>query len=140
MRSTLLRFWSDRRGAAAVEFAIVTPVLVGLVLAGTAVFDSGTRLNNMRQALRPAAQYYMNGGVDDAQARTLAMDSWKNPPGNAAVTSARACRCGDGEHDCSTLCPDGTPTDVFVTLTATASWTDTTYSPSLSQSTVVRVR
>lgn len=141
MRKILMPFWRNERGAAAVEFAIIVPVLVGMFLAATQVWDASTRVNNMRLALRPATQYYMGGGTSDAQAIALGNAAWQSPPANASLTSARSCRCGQTVQDCATpVCADGKAESVFVTLTASGSWTGVTYGSSLSQTAVVRVK
>jgi Flp pilus assembly protein TadG len=141
MRNLFMPFWRNERGAAAVEFAIITPVLVMMFLAATQVWDASTRMNNLRLALRPATQYYMAGGSDDAQAKSFAMSSWQNAPANATITSARSCRCGQTAQDCATpVCADGKAASVFVTMTASGSWSGVAYGPSLSQSAVVRVK
>jgi Flp pilus assembly protein TadG len=143
MRKLFLPFWRNERGAAAVEFAILAPVLVAMFLAATQVWDASTRMNNLRLALRPATQYYMAGGTDDAQAKSFAMSSWQNAPSNATITSARACRCDQTTVDCATVTVCSSTNKVpavFVTLTASGSWSGVAYGSSLSQSAVVRVK
>ncbi len=141
MRKLFLPFWRNDRGAAAVEFAIIVPVLVAMFLAATQVWDASTRVNNLRLALRPATQYYMAGGTDDAQAVAFATSSWQSPPTDASITSARSYRCGQTATVSTTvLCADNKPPAIFVTLTASGSWTGVTYGSALSQTAVVRVK
>ena len=116
-------FAKDTSGLAAVEFALVLPLMVGVLLLG---MDGWMRLNQgaaMRSSLQAAARYYQSGGSDDSAASSLAISSWANPPGDAAVTSARACACGATPQACSSLCAGNALPQTYVTLTATGTYT-----------------
>lgn len=101
------RFRTDRRGTSAVEFAIVSPVLlmalVGVVDVGHDVY----RRSDMEGALRSGIQYFMNGGTDVDTAVSIVDASWTDRPEGAVVTSERFCLCGTLTSVCTQLCGDG---------------------------------
>ena len=140
----MMRFFrslKDDRGVAATEFALILPIMVALVLFG---LDGWLRINQvtqMRSALQAGARYYQGGGSDDTAAAALALQSWAHPPADAAVNTARSCTCGGVGADCSSLCPNQSLPNTFVTLTATGGYSDPMVgSQTLTETGVVRVR
>lgn len=134
------RFLSDFRGAAMVELALVAPVVAGLVLVSYGVWDAAARRQDMRAGLDAAAGYYMNGGADDAVARSVATNAWESRPTGGAVTSSRSCRCGGTPGTCDALCTGSKAPSVFVNLTATGSTTGALFAATLVEERTVRVR
>lgn len=130
----------DRRGAAAVEFAFVVPVLAALAVASYGVWEAAARQQNMRSALRLGTQYYMNGGGNDAAARSVALAGWSRKPANGDITTSRMCRCGDDVTACSNLCAASKPPAIYVTLQGSATTSDAMFSKSISATKVIRVR
>jgi len=135
------RALKDDRGVAALEFALILPILAALILLG---IDGWTRINQtsqMRSAVQTGARYYQGGGADDNAAAQLALASWNNAPAGATVTAARSCTCGGAGASCSSLCAGSALPQVYVTLTATGGFSDLMTGPtSLTQSGTVRVR
>lgn len=139
MTRFLIRYVDDRRGVAAVEFALLVPVLVGVLVLSYAAWESGVRKQNMRSALKTAAEYYMNGGVTDADAQEVALVSWDKRPSNALVTTSRKCRCGSLTVECSSVCDAGPPA-VYVTVYARAEIPDALFGSVESAERTIRVR
>lgn len=140
MRTLWSRFREDRRAAAAVEMALIAPVLAVLAITSFTVWDAATRGQDMRVALKTGAQYYMNGGLDDAAAQSVTMSAWQNAPSGASVVVTRSCYCVTTPQSCSILCAGNTPPSVYATLTAKGSWTMADANPNLTETRVVRVR
>jgi Flp pilus assembly protein TadG len=130
----------DDRGVAAIEFALILPILVAMVLFGLDGWMRINQVSQMRSALQAGARYYQGGGSDDAAAAQLAMAAWASQPGDAAVNSARACTCGGAGASCSSLCANLDVPHTYVTLTATGTFAGLMHSQSLSESGEVRVR
>jgi Flp pilus assembly protein TadG len=135
-----IALWRDERGAAAIEFALILPILVALMLLGV---DGWMRINQqsaMRSALQTGARYYQGGGADDNAAAQLALQSWANAPTGATVTAARTCSCGGVGASCASQCAGSTLPAVNVTLTATANYAGLMNTAPLSASGSVRIR
>ncbi|OIQ97896.1 TadE-like protein [mine drainage metagenome] len=100
-RSVLRRLWRDCRGVSAVEFALVAPVLVTMLL-GVGDYGHGfTCLIQLRNAVQAGASYCMHNGAGActqsavagvvAAATPLAV-----PSGNVALTLTYGCTTGSG--------------------------------------------
>lgn len=133
------RYLCDRRGIAAVEFALLAPLLAGILLLSYAAWESGVRTQNMRSALKTAAEYYMNGGVNDADARDIALVNWDKRPDDASITIERRCRCGSTVVECLSLCEAGPPA-VYVTVYAWAAAPEAMFGSTWSADRTIRVR
>jgi Flp pilus assembly protein TadG len=140
-------WFSDQSGVAAIEFAIIAPLL-GLML--LAIVDSWSLASSalaMRAGISAAANYIIQGGRTDATAQALALSAWQDAPADAAVTVSRVCSCSGTVVGCSTLCTGTSkPASIFVHVLATGTWTGpftTDYMPitlTLSREQVVRLR
>lgn len=71
VQNFLHRFKSNEEGIASVEFAVVSPVLVGLFLASLELGATSAVNNNMTSSLRFSAQYIANGGEDIGVAQNV---------------------------------------------------------------------
>ncbi|MDP3854286.1 TadE/TadG family type IV pilus assembly protein [Phenylobacterium sp.] len=118
--SALFRRLRDERGIAAVEFALIAPVIALLAATSFAIWEFADSRQDMRSALKVGAEYYLNGGSDDATAATLAVGDWRHKPAGAYITTSRSCRCGETAITCTSLCPASRPPAVYVTLSASA--------------------
>ena len=76
---------ADCGGAAAVEFALIVPVLAGLVVAIDDVSNIAIGTADMQTGARAATQYAMEGGTDLVAARTLGMQAWNQKPSDASL-------------------------------------------------------
>ena len=130
----------DIVGAAAIEFAFILPILTALVVVG---LDGWLRINQvsqMRSAIQSGSRYYQSGGADDTAASTLGLAAWAHRPGDATLAGVRVCKCGTTVVDCTTQCPGSTLPMVFVTLTATGTFSGLWASQSLTETGGVRLR
>lgn len=130
----------DQRGAAAVELALIAPILAMVLVISFAVWQQMAAHQQLRETLNTGAEYYMNGGVDDAYAETLMLNVWEDRPDDSAVDATRACFCGATATSCSSLCAGSTQTSVYVNLSAEAPHTFLTSETTLSEARSVRVR
>ena len=137
VRITLLR---DRRGVAAVEMALIAPVLGVVALLSFEAWQAAGRSADMRTALKAGAQYYMNGGADDGNARTLALSAWRDRPASGVLNISRTCACGEVVQACTALCADSNPPAALVTLHAEATLPQARFNKSVVIDQVVRVR
>jgi Flp pilus assembly protein TadG len=137
---SLRSFLGDRRGLAAMEFALIAPLLAALIVFGADGWLRTSQLNDMRSALQSGMRYYQLGGADDSVAQTLATNSWVHPPADASTAVARACLCGSTPTDCTLLCAGSNPPQVFITMTTSGTFTGLMHSRAMSQNEVLRVR
>lgn len=120
MGQYIRKFLRNDRGAAAVEFAFIAPVLAALMLG---VFDLGRMTydrTDLHSAVRSGAQYFMAGG-DDVEAAILVIEqSWSSRPEMSQVTVEKCCKCAGVDAPCGQLCDDGSVPDIVHELEATA--------------------
>lgn len=138
--AALRHIFRDQRGAAAVELAIIAPVLAGLALVSLEIWQTGAAQQKAAAALDVATDYYMNGGLDDATAVQAALDGWLDRPEGATVTSARLARCGDAPADPTQVCGDGRMAAIYVALEADSTREGAIYSARVRATRTVRVR
>jgi len=138
---TLLRkFVRHSGGASAVEFAILSPILAGLVIYGFDAWQLINRKQDMHAAINAAAHYYMGGGGDDTTGQSIGMDGWPNKPSDGQLAIGRACSCAGGASDCNTVCAATQQApEIRVTMTATTQWNGL-HPAALSEAETVRVR
>jgi Flp pilus assembly protein TadG len=138
---TLLRkFLRQNGGASAVEFALISPVLAGLVIYGFDAWQLVNKKLDMHAAINAGAHYYMGGGEDDPTAQSISMSSWPNTPGDGAVSINRACFCAGASSGCGTLCAaTQMAPEIHITLTSTSQWNGL-QPAALSESETIRVR
>jgi len=133
-------FRRDRRGVAAVEMALIAPIIAGMALVSFGIWRMATSLEDMHVALKAGASYYMNGGLDDTAARTLMTSAWQDAPADASIGVQRACKCGTVAAACNVLCANATPPSSYVLLNASGTGSTGTVNFPLSEQKVVRVR
>lgn len=131
---------SDRQGGAAVEFAVIAPLLGSVVLGLMVAWEPATAMLRMRAAVHSGAVYVRSGGIDDARTRTVVVQSWERKPSDSDVTVTRACLCGSLAQACTTVCTDQTPPSVYVTIAAVSHDDSLAFGKTMARSEVVRVR
>lgn len=127
----LLRsFRGSRSGMAAVEFAIVAPVLaLGLVV----MIDLGLAINEkitLDQTVRAGAEYAMNGVTDEDDLREMMLraatgysfsdDDSVRPTTDLFVDIDQKCSCSLSgiATSCTNICPNNLPSYSYFTLSA----------------------
>ena len=126
MGKRTLRIVRDRSGIAAVEFAMVLPVLL-LVCFGIADgWSYVTSYLQMRASVKTAANLVMAGAGSDAAKDTgtqaVALSSWNNKPDDAAVVLVRSYLCGTTVVDATTICGGTKASTILVQISATGTW------------------
>ena len=117
----IIRFGTDRTGIAAVELALVMPVLCATLLG---VLDGWSYVTNslaMRAGVKTAANLVMAGGDDNAT-QAAALASWEQKPADAAVTVTRSYKCGTTVVTSTTICSGPKMPTVFVQIQASGTW------------------
>ncbi|ESR26995.1 hypothetical protein N177_0421 [Lutibaculum baratangense AMV1] len=108
------------RGMAAVEFAVIAPLLSITLLGVVDVAWLALQRSDMHSAVRTGGQYFMAGGLDLSEAEAIIRGSWTQAPENATVTITQFCRCGPVDCPCNVACPDGSVPDAFTKVVISA--------------------
>ncbi len=133
-------FQRDTRGTSAIEFAIIAPLLIGIVVAIGDVTNISYGASNMQSAVRAGIQYALKGGTDAPTAQSQADSAWTMKPSGATIAASKACKCAGLSVDCALPCPDLTSPQMFMTVTATASFGGNYIRISKTATETVRVR
>lgn len=110
-------FFRDTSGAAAVEFAVVAPVLALLLVGLVQGWFEVKQRTDAQSAMQAGIRYYLQGGADDATAKALALRAWPSKPADGDVDVTRACGCGGVTVTCASTC-NGKPPAVTVSVAA----------------------
>lgn len=109
----------DTSGASAVEFALIAPLLVFMLLALADVVNFAVEYTSMQRAERAGIQYFMNGGTSTSAAQGIVTASWKNPPSGYSVTAQKICKCGSVTTSCALgVCVNGSSWTVNMQIAA----------------------
>ena len=116
------RMVNDRRGSAAIEFALIVPVLLlfigGLVDFGRAFYYQ----TELSQALRSGMQYVLKAPTDSAGIASVIAQSTSLPITVGAP--ATFCQCYDGSNvSCTATCTIPGAMRSYVRLDASYAWT-----------------
>lgn len=134
------RLLHDRRGGAAVEFAIIAPVLGAILAVLVSVWGDATTVLRMRAAVHGGASYLRTPDADPALTRDVVIETWEEMPAGAEVSVETSCLCGEAVSGCAVLCPSGDPPGVYVTIRAATGSPDQQIGRTYSAAEVVRVR
>jgi Flp pilus assembly protein TadG len=118
MTLRFLRFRADQSGVSAVEFSLVAPILVAMVIATIEGGLLTMRSYDTRAALNAGAQYIMQGGTSSTAAQAIIMSAWSKKSADATASVTQSCKCGATVNVCSTLCADGTVPMSYYALSA----------------------
>ena len=131
----------DKRGTSAVEFALIAPVLAGVVVALADVNAMSMGATNMQTAVRAGAQYAMAGGTDPAVAQTKADAAWTRKPGGGTIAASRVCKWSGTAQACNTPCASTNQwPEMYMTVTATGHFGGNFYSMDKTITETVRVQ
>jgi Flp pilus assembly pilin Flp len=114
------RFARERHANAAIEFAIIVPVLAVMAVTISDASSVAIGASHMETALRSSVQYAMNGGTDMSQAQAVGVQAWQGKPHGATLNVTSVCECGAGAGICNQICPDGSLPQTFVSAVASA--------------------
>jgi len=123
-RRAAARFCS-RNGVAAIEFAMVSPMLIILLTGVVELGMAGFQAMQVQSAVEAGALYAAQNGAGNLSAIALAV---VNATGTAGITATPAptafCGCpktagvASQGSDCTTVCSDGTPPGQYVQVNA----------------------
>jgi Flp pilus assembly protein TadG len=104
----LIRFWRTAAGNAAIEFALIIPIVLVLLVA---VYDLGTGFTEkikVQSALNSGMQHVMQtGGADIAMTKTVINHQLNDTAAAATVAVEKICRCNTQTIACSHTCARG---------------------------------
>ncbi|WFP74936.1 TadE/TadG family type IV pilus assembly protein [Mesorhizobium sp. WSM4906] len=146
MGTLATRFRKNRSGAAAVEFALVLPVLCAALFGVADGWSYTTSSMAMRAGVKTAANLLLAGASDDTAVQAAALASWEKKPDDAAVAVTRTYKCGTTVVTSTTICAGPKVPSVFVQIAASGTWVPPfTFGPfpkntALDHQQVIRVR
>jgi Flp pilus assembly protein TadG len=118
--------WRDKRGSVAVEFALIGPALVLLVMAATDLSLAIRARAEVGSAARAGAQYAAINGYNSS-AITIAVTSATSLAVTATPAPSTYCGCatasGIAQQTCGTACAAGGLTGTYVSVSAAYSYT-----------------
>jgi Flp pilus assembly protein TadG len=125
--SLLRRFGADRAANAAVEFAYVTPVLLGLSLPLVDLGSAAYYQMRVQDAAEAGAQYALSSGYASSSITSAAQNA-TSLGANVSVTPSESYNCvvsgAIGPSVASgTSCADGSTAGTYVTVTTSYSYT-----------------
>src|SRR5215217_6895050 len=134
------RFLANVKGASAIEFGFVAPILVAVALA---ILDGGLliyRTYEMRSAISSGSQYLLRGGSNEAVAKAVVLAAWGSEADTPTVDVAPSCRCGDAVAICSSMCHDETAPKRYFNIDAKAHFAGFVLDRNISAGETIRVR
>jgi Flp pilus assembly protein TadG len=137
----VLNTWlRDRGGAAAVEMALVAPLLAA-VLVGIANYAPELQtVHRMRDAVSTGALYVMTGGTDPTAIQTVTSNAWTGHGQSDQITVTQWCACAGVTGSCNSLCPDSTVPQGFTRINASTTYVGPLGSQSLGADQTIRTR
>ncbi len=136
--------WHCRAASVSVEFALITPVLLILILGtvdyGRAMFDKMELLS----AVRSGAQLALaKTTLNTAYVQNAVVAATNNSITTSDVTTTQFCECADESTiTCGATCTDGSDNRYFLTISATQSFNAfyLTTPLTLSESVTIRIQ
>ena len=140
MKAVFHRFknWRDTSGTSAIEFGLISPILILLCLAVYDLNDMSFRTSNMQTAVRAGIQYTMNGGEDLDQAKTIVNAAWSRKPSDGNVDASATCKCAGNTQACNSTC--GQTMNKWITITATGTIGGNYYSTYQTKTETIRIK
>ncbi len=125
LEKTWVRLAASGRGAAAVEFALLATViaamLTGIANYGMAQFDKMA----LESAAHAGAQMAIKDRTDTTAIKNAAVNATNLSITTSDVSTAESCWCADvgASATCGVTCNDGDPTQYFMTVTVSETFT-----------------
>ena len=130
----------DQRGVAAVEFALVAPVLAA-VLVGIAMVGPFLAANNgMHDAITAGSRYVMAGGTNPTAIEAVTLSAWSGHTSSDTATVSQYCTCAGVQGSCSALCSDGTVPQGYTVIATTSPYTGLLGDQTITAQQMVRTR
>ena len=138
----------DRKGGAATELALISPVVLTLMIGLTDYGMAMSAASSLRAAARAGAQYAIGNPTDAAGIQAVALAATGADPNLLSVTVTQSCQCpsGGGNVSCGGTCAGGSSpalyVDVKITqpMTSTIPVTNPLFPKTLAGEAVVRVQ
>ena len=138
--SILRRYLGDRSGVAAIEFAMIAPLMAAAMVGTLDVSNHLINRGHMHSGVRSGIQYLMDNGRDLYQLQSIVENSWSESPGNAVVTTERYCLCVDVRHACDVLCTDDSAPESYFSVSASGTLDGYLVDSTIEASEDIRVR
>ncbi|MGH7091847.1 MAG: TadE/TadG family type IV pilus assembly protein [Stellaceae bacterium] len=123
--ATKFPFHRDRSGAAAVEFALIAPMLVAILLPMVDLGIGAYQKMRVQDAAEAGAQYALKHGYSSASISSAAQNA-TSLGGSLSVTPSEACDCVSGgalaSAPCGSTCADGSAAGTYVTVGTSTSY------------------
>lgn len=132
--------WRSDAGTAAVEFALIVPVLAAMVLGISQASDILVGSSHMETAARASVQYVLNGGTDMTVAQNVGVAAWYNKPSGATLAASEYCTCAGVTAVCTQTCTGGSVPNKYVAVTTTAHLGGTLYTVNKTLVQTARIR
>jgi Flp pilus assembly protein TadG len=141
MRTMRFNFFRNKDGTAAVEFGLVAPILVTLMVGVGTYGLEIVAYSKMREAVNAGAQYALTTSDTTSDISTVVTASWDDKPDTGTVSVSQQCLCAGAVNDCSTACPDGDYPQKVTTITTSQVYAELGgHSKTLTASQQVRTR
>lgn len=120
LRQIFKHYWRDESGASAVEFIMMAPIFI-VLLVGTVDFGFFmTEKMRLQTVAQVTADYVSQTQVDD-NAQVVAAESYDGDFEDVTLTSNFTCECSDGTaQECPVSCGDDDYQRRFVDVSASA--------------------
>ena len=129
-----------RDGAAAVEFALIIPVLIGMVIGIVQYGGQIIAFQQLHNGITSGALYVMRGGSDIATVQSVALNAWPNKPADASMSAVRSCTCSGASASCTVLCADNSYPQSFITISGAGTYAGVFRTQAMSATQVVRTQ
>jgi Flp pilus assembly protein TadG len=133
--TTILQRWARRvgflaraeHGNAAIEFALATPILVGLLVPVADLGMAFSQQLQVQQAAQAGAQYALLHGYDNTAISNAVTAGTTLPGVSAAPAPSQSCGCPTGTTitaaTCASACANGETAGTYVFVNAQAAYT-----------------
>ncbi|RRH94807.1 pilus assembly protein [Mesorhizobium tamadayense] len=122
MSPFVIRFRKNRSGAAAVEFALVLPILCTALFGIADGWSYVTSSMAMRAGVKTAANLLLAGATDDSAVQAAAVASWEKKPSDAAIVVTRSYKCGTTMVTSTDICAGPKLPSIYVQVQASGTW------------------
>src|SRR5690348_17873606 len=106
----------DRKGGAATELALLSPVILTLMIGLADYGVAMSAASSLRAAARAGAQYAIGNPADAAGIQAAVLAATDADPNLLSVTVTQSCQCpsGSGNVSCSGTCTGGSSPALYV--------------------------